>query len=157
MSEDKKEYLAIEDTALKDIGGVLESMETIVEYDVFAVVRSGKELFSFRVSGIDSEVMERCRNESTKMVKSKRLGGVTVPADFNVAKYHSLLIVAATHPDDKKFLWDNKKLRDKAGVLTPWRLVDKVLKPGEKERVVELIEKLSGFDEESVTETIKNS
>jgi hypothetical protein len=153
----KDELLAVEDAALRDISGVLESMETIVEYDTFAVIRGGKELFSFRVSGVDSETMEKYRNESTKMVKSKRLGGITIPTDFNAAKYHSLLIIAATHPEDKKYLWGNKELRDKAGVLTPWQLVDKVLRPGEKERVVELIEKLSGFDEENTIETIKNS
>ena len=71
-----------------------------------------------------------------------------MPADFDSAKFGSMLIVTATHPEDKKFLWDNKDLMQKANVLAPWQLVDKVLLSGEKDRVIELIEYLSGADDE---------
>lgn len=159
MTEDsKKDMLAAEDTILKDVGGVLQAMETITEYDTFKVVRNGKELFSFRVCGLDDEEMERCRDEATKMVKSKRLG-TTVPGDFNSAKFNSLLVYRATHPEDRKWLWDNKELQQKAKVISGWRVIDAVLRYGEKEAVIELIEKLSGMDEDgnSLEETIKNS
>jgi len=162
MSEDnvkygKDELLAVEESVLQDIGGVFQAMDAIEEYDSFKVVRGGKELFSFRVRGLDDEEMEKCRTEATKYVKSKRFGGVTVPADFNAAKYNSLLIVTATHPEDSSaFLWDNKDLQKKAKAITGWQVVDKVLRAGEKERVIELIEKLSGYDEAGLDETIKN-
>lgn len=159
MSEDKslskEEMLAVEETALRDISGVLEAMDTIVKYEPFKVMRNGKQLFSFRVRGLDDGETENCRTEATKFVKSKRLGGVTMPADFNTAKYNSLLIVQATHPEDKEFLWGNKELQKKAKVLAPWQVVDKVLLSGEKGRVIELIEQLSG--EEGTVEAIKNS
>lgn len=159
MSEDnvkygKDELLAMEEAVLKDISGVAKSIDTIIEYESFPVVRNGKKLFSFRVRSLDDEEIERCRTESTKMVKSKRLGGIAIPADFNAAKYNSMLIVAATHPEDRPFLWDNKELQAKAGVITPWQMVDKVLRSGEKSRVIDLIEDLSGED---VVEVIKNS
>ncbi len=161
MSEDKKlskeELLAVEENALQDISGVLQAMDTMEEYESFPVARNGKKLFSFRVRGLDDEETERCRTEATKMVKNRRLGGITVPTEFNAAKHNSLLIVTATHPDDKKFLWDNKDLQKKAMAVTPWQVVDKVLKPGEKDQVIELIEKLSGYDEDSTVEIIKNS
>jgi len=159
MSEDKEKYLAVEETALKDIGGVLEAMETITQYEVFEVVRDGKKLFSFRVRGLDDEEIERCRDQATKSVKDRRLGNLAVPKEFNSAKFNSLMVYKATHPEDKKVLWDNKDLWKKANVVAGWQLVDKVLKRGEKEAVIELIEKLSGYDEEGETteETLKNS
>lgn len=161
MSEKNKEQLLVaEDTILKDVGGVLQAMETITEYDTFSVTRNGKKLFSFRVCGLDDEEMERCRDEATKMVKSKRTG-TAVPSDFNSAKFNSLVVYRATHPEDRKWLWDNKELQQRAKVLTGWRVVDAVLRYGEKEAVIELIEKLSGMDEDTdkdgLEETIKNS
>ncbi len=162
MNEDnkglsKEELLAVEETALQDISGVLQAMDTMEEYEPFKVVRNGKELFSFRIRGLDDEETEKCRTDATKMVKNKRLGGMSVPADFNAAKYSSLLIVAATHPEDKKLIWDNKDLQKRASAVSAWQMVDKVLRSGEKERAIELIEKLSGYDEDGLIETIKNS
>ncbi len=153
----KEELLVVEEAALQDISGVLQAMDTMEEYEPFTVVRGGKELFSFRVRGLDDEEMEKCRTEATKLVKNKKLGGITMPADFNATKHSSLLIIRATHPDDKKLLWDNKELQKKAKVITGWRVVDKVIKPGEKERIIELIEKLSGYDEDGLEEVVKNS
>lgn len=161
MSEDKRlnreELLVIEETALQDISGVLQAMDTMVEYEQFKVVRNGKELFSFRVRGLDDGEMEKCRGDATKLVRNKRLGGMAMPTDFNPAKHSSLLIVAATHPEDREFLWDNKDLQKKAKAVTAWQMVDKVLRSGEKEQVIELIEKLSGYDEDGTAEAIKNS
>jgi hypothetical protein len=156
--ENKKELLAAEDTILKDVGGVLEAMETVTQYDTFPVIRNGKKLFSFRVRGLDDEEMEKCRDESTKMVKNKRLG-VAVPGEFNSAKFNSLLVYYATHPDDRKWLWDNKELQQTAEVLSGWQVVDAVLRYGEKEAVIEMMEELSGRDDdtEGLEGTIKNS
>jgi len=56
-------------------------------------------------------------------------------------------------------LWDNKELWEKANVLACWQLVDKVLKRGEKNEVIELIGGLSGYnseENESRVETLKN-
>lgn len=161
MSEDKKEYLfQNEDTILRDVAGILEAMNIKEEYETFRVKRKEGKSFSFRVRGLTTEEREKCRDESTKMVKNKKLGGIAIPADFDSAKYSFLLIVTATHPEDKKFLWDNKELMQEAKVLTPWQLVDKVLYPGEQDRAIQLIERLSGFDEDDdndLEETLKNS
>jgi hypothetical protein len=155
----KEELLASEETILKDISGVLEAMETVTTYETFEVIRDNKKLFSFRVRGLDDEEIEKCRDQATKTVKDRRLGNLAVPRDFNAAKFNSLMIYTATHPEDRKALWDNKTLWGKAGVVTGWQLVDKVLRRAEKDAVIELIEKLSGYDEgsETLEETIKNS
>jgi len=163
MSEEKKEYLSQnEEVILRDVAGVLEAMETITTYEVFEVVRDGKKLFSFRVRGLDDSEFEKCRDEATKVAKDRRLGSLALPREFNSAKFNSLVICTATHPDDKKAIWDNKDLwaKAKADVVTGWQLVDKVLKRGEKEKCIELIEELSGYsdeDAESTEETLKNS
>ena len=161
MSEEKKDYLIQnEDAILQDVAGVLEAMETIIEYKVFEVIRDGKKLFSFRVRGLDDSEFEKCRDQATKVAKDRRLGSLAVPREFNSAKFNSLVVYTATHPDDKKAIWDNKDLWAKADVVTGWQLVDKVLKRGEKEKCIELIEELSGYsdeDAESTEETLKNS
>lgn len=161
MNEDKKEYLSQnEEAILQDVAGVLEAMETIIEYKLFEVIRDGKKLFSFRVRGLDDSEFEKCRDQATKVAKDRRLGSLAVPREFNSAKFNSLVIYTATHPDDKKAIWDNKDLWAKADVVTGWQLVDKVLKRGEKEKCIELIEILSGYadeDTESAEETLKNS
>lgn len=161
MSEEKKDYIVQnEDVILQDVAGVLEAMETIIEYKVFEVIRDGKKLFSFRVRGLDDSEFEKCRDQATKVAKDRRLGSLAVPREFNSAKFNSLVIYSATHPDDCKAIWDNKDLWAKADVVTGWQLVDKVLKRGEKEKCIELIEELSGYndeDTESAVETLKNS
>jgi len=161
MSEEKKDYLIQnEEVILQDVAGVLEAMETIIEYKVFEVIRDGKKLFSFRVRGLDDSEFEKCRDQATKVAKDRRLGNLAVPREFNSAKFNSLVIYTATHPDDKKAIWDNKDLWAKADVITGWQLVDKVLKRGEKEKCIELIESLSGYadeDAEATEETLKNS
>jgi len=161
MSEEKKDYLIQnEDVILQDVAGVLEAMETIIEYKLFEVIRDGKKLFSFRVRGLDDSEFEKCRDLATKVAKDRRLGSLAVPREFNLAKFNSLVIYTATHPDDKKIIWDNKDLWAKADVVTGWQLVDKVLKRGEKEKCIELIESLSGYadeDAEATEETLKNS
>jgi hypothetical protein len=161
MSEKKKDNVVQnEDVILQDVAGVLEAMETIIEYKVFEVVRDGKKLFSFRVRGLDDSEFEKCRDQATKVAKDRRLGSLALPREFNSAKFNSLVIYTATHPDDKKVIWDNKDLWAKADVVTGWQLVDKVLKRGEKEKCIELIEELSGYsdeDAESTEETLKNS
>lgn len=161
MSEEKKEMLLEnENTILRDVAGVLEAMETITAYEVFEVVRDGKKLFSFRVRGLDDSEFEKCRDQATKVAKDRRLGNLAVPREFNAAKFNSLVIYTATHPEDRRVLWDNKDLWNKAKILAGWQLVDKVLKRGEKDKVIELIEELSGYtdeDAESAEETLKNS
>ncbi len=161
MSEEKKDYIVQNENAiLRDVAGVLEAMETIIEYKVFEVIRDGKKLFSFRVRGLDDSEFEKCRDQATKVAKDRRLGNLAVPREFNSAKFNSLVIYTATHPDDKKVIWDNKNLWAKADVVTGWQLVDKVLKRGEKEKCIELIEELSGYadeDAETTDETLKNS
>lgn len=164
MSEDNMKYgrdelLAREEAALQDIGGVLQAMDTMEEYERFAVVRGGKELFAFRVRGLDDGETEKCRTEATKYTRNRRMGRMAVPTDFNTAKFNSLLINLATHPADRGLLWDNKDLQERAQAVTAWQVVDKVLKAGEKGRVVDLIERLSGFGDDGgdTIDAIKNS
>ena len=159
MDDDKrKEMLTVEDVALKDVGGILEAMETVVHYESYTVTRNDKNLFSFRIRSLDDEEVDKCRDLATKTVKDRRYGSLAVPKDFNAAKFNSLMIYTATHPDDRKILWDNKDLWQRANITTGWQLVDKVLNRGEKEDVLALIERLSGYnDGESTEDTLKNS
>lgn len=148
-----------ESTMLRDVAGALAAMETVTQTAVYEVTRNGKKLFSFTINALDDEQVENCRDQSTKTVKDRRLGNLAVPRDFNSAKFNSLMIYTATVSEDKKVLWDNKALWQKAGVVTGWQLIDKVLLRGEKDAVISLIEELSGYkdeDSESTQTTLKN-
>ena len=83
-----------------------------------------------------------------------------MPEDTDTVGYHTLLIYTATVEEDRKKLWDNKKFWRATGALTGTDMVDKLIPfAGKKQAIIERIEKLSGYDDESedeYEETVKN-
>ena len=75
-------------------------------------------------------------------------------------KYRAALIYKATINEDKEKLWDNKKiweaLRDKGmPIVSPLDVIDYSLKAGEKDEVIDCIDKLSGYND-NLEEVTKN-
>lgn len=116
--------------------------------------------FTFRIRALSEREYDSCRERSTKYQKNRRLGGMRLPEKTDTVGYHTLLIYTATVEEDKKKLWDNKKLWEACNAITGTDLVD-ILIPtaGKKQSIVDEIERLSGFDEEeeaAYNETVKN-
>ena len=86
--------------------------------------------------------------------------GIKLPEDTDRIKYQSAIIYTATVEDDRKNLWDNKKvwnaLRDKGiQIMNGLDVIEYTLKAGEKDRVLEAIDALSGYDT-NLEEVAKN-
>lgn len=127
--------------------GLLEAAaDATEERKTIEIARKGKVLFRFRIRPLSEAEYNACRDKATKYKKNRRLGGIKMPDDTDTARYRSLLIYEATDPEDRKKVWDNKTAWDQLGVISGVQLIDKVLLPGEKEAIIEQIDRLSGFD-----------
>ena len=135
-----------------------EITETLTEP---ITVKVGKTSFDFRIRPLTEKEWDKCRERNTKYQKNRRLGGMKLPESTNTTGYHSDLIYTATVEADKAKLWDNKRLWQAVNAVTGTDMVDKLIPfAGKKQAIVERIELLSGYDEESeeaYEDTVKNS
>lgn len=123
------------------------------------IIRNNKLFFEFEIRGLSDEEYTRCKKKNTKYVRNKQLG-VKMPEDTNTVKYHSALIYSATVESDREKLWDNKKvwnaLESKGfQIMNGLDVIENTLLGGEKDKVIEEIDKLSGY-EDNLEEVIKN-
>lgn len=122
---------------------------------IMRVVRKKVVLFTFRVRPLSEEQYDRCREKNTKYVRNKRIG-VKVPESTNSVRYRSQLIYEATIPEDRAKIWDNKQMWEKLNVASGIDAIDKILMSGEKDKILEQIDAISGFDNNELEETTKN-
>ncbi|NLM86729.1 MAG: hypothetical protein GX171_08565 [Clostridiales bacterium] len=120
----------------------------------------GKTRFRFRIRPLSEKEWDKCRERNTKYQKNRRLGGMRLPESTNTTGYHSDLIYTATVDEDKAKLWDNQKFWSAVNAVTGTDMVDKLIPyAGKKQQVVERIEMLSGYGDESEAdyeEAVKN-
>lgn len=122
-----------------------ETTETYVRIQVPSVAEPETILFSFRVRPLRGEEVERCSDDASQVEVNRRTG-VRQVVDFDSSRFRSLLIYTATHGEDRKAIWDNRKVWQRAGVLSGIEAVDYLLPAGMKEAVANEISRLSGFD-----------
>ena len=120
------------------------------------ITRDGKPYFSFKVHALGEEEANKCRKKYTKYVRNKQIG-IKFAEETDTAKFRSSLIYHATVEEDRIKLWDNQQVWEglrKQGVLvvTALDVIEAVLLGGEKDRVIDEINKLSGFDSENLEE-----
>lgn len=124
------------------------------------IIRNDVLYFAFDIRALGEEEYNKCKTKHTKYVRNKQLG-IKLPEDTNTVKYRSAIIHQATVPADREKLWDNKKIWDAlnekgAQIMNGLDVIEYVLKSGEKDRVIEEIDKLSGYDS-NLEEVAKNS
>ena len=83
-----------------------------------------------------------------------------MPEDTNAVKYRDALIYQATVEEDRAKFWDNKKawevMRDKGlQIMNGLDVIEYSLKAGEKDAVIDEIDKLSGYGS-NLEEVVKN-
>ena len=120
------------------------------------ITSDGKLYFSFKVHALGEEEANKCRKKYTKYVRNKQIG-IKFAEETDTAKFRSSLIYHATVEEDRIKLWDNQQVWEglrKQGVLvvTALDVIEAVLLGGEKDRVIDEINKLSGFDSENLEE-----
>lgn len=160
MNVTSEEMLGNETDILR---GLLEAATDAAEIQqTIEIARRGKVYFRFRIHPLTEAEYNACRDKATKYKKNRRLGGIKMPEEQDNSRYRSLLIYEATVDEDRAKIWNNKKVWDQLDVISGVQLIDKVLLPGEKEAVIEQIDKLSGYDledddsVESIEEIVKN-
>lgn len=115
--------------------------------------------FRFTIRPLAEEEYDRCKKKHTKYVRNKSIG-VKMPEDTNAVKYRDALIYQATVEEDRAKMWDNKKawevMRDKGlQIMNGLDVIEYSLKAGEKDAVIDEIDKLSGYGS-NLEEVVKN-
>jgi len=124
------------------------------------IIRNGKLYFAFDVRALGEEEYDKCKTKNTKYVRNKQLG-IKLPEDTNTVKYRCSLIYQATVEADRAKLWDNKQIWDALNtkglqIMNGLDVIESVLRSGEKDKVIECIDKLSGYDNNNLEEVAKN-
>ncbi len=124
------------------------------------IVREGRLFFAFCIRPLSSEEYEKCRRKHTKYVRNKQLG-MKMAEDTDRVKYQSALIYEATVEEDRKNLWDNRKVWNalnatKDRIMNGLDVIEYTLKAGEKDKILEAIDKLSGYESNNLEEVAKN-
>ena len=160
----------------EEIDGAKESVDDIKEYEgdilnalldsanyatdksemyAIRIIRNNTVMFTFHIRPLSEEEYDQCRKKNTKYVRNRRIG-IKVPEKTNMVRFRSELIYAATIAHDRKLLWDKKEMWDKLGVLSGVDAIDKILKSGEKDKICNQIDKISGYDDDEIEEVEKN-
>lgn len=124
------------------------------------IVREGRLYFAFNIRPLNSKEYEKCRKKHTKYVRNKQLG-MKMPEDTDRIKYQSAIIYEATVDEDKEKLWDNRRVWNainakKDRIMNGLDVIEYTLKAGEKDRILEAIDKLSGYNPNNLEEVAKN-
>lgn len=156
--EDMKTQMRIHEDDF--IQGLIDAASyTSDEVQHIEIARGGRVYFAFDIRPLSEEEYDRCKKKYTKYVRNKQFG-MKLPEETNSVKYRDLLIYTATTEEYKTKLWDNKTiweaLRAKGlQIMNGLDVIEYSLKAGEKDRVLECIDSLSGYDN-NMEEVIKN-
>lgn len=129
------------------LGGLLAAAEFRQDEDEIKeveIARGGRVLFRFHIRPLSEDEYNKCKERYTKYVRNKQLG-IRFPEKTDTIAYRNALIYEATVAEDRERLWNNRDAWRKLDVLTGPDLIGKVLKAGEKDAVLDLIDKISGY------------
>ncbi len=142
------------------IQGLIDAAEfASEETQRIEIIREGRLYFAFNIRPLNSQEYEKCKKKHTRYVRNKQLG-MKLPEDTDRIKYQSAIIYEATVEEDREKLWDNRKVWDalnakKDRIMNGLDVIEYSLKAGEKDKILEAIDKLSGY-ESNLEEVAKN-
>lgn len=123
-------------------------------YRKIQIRRGGVLKFEFRIRPVSEEESLACHDRATKFAPRKK-GQPKREIETNIAKFRSWLIYTATVDEDRTKTWDNKKAQEALDVLQGVDMIDAVLLSGEKDRIIDEINEISGYGDD-MAETAKN-
>ena len=143
------------------IAGLLAAADYENDEDTMKTVRierNGKLFFEFTVHPLGEKEMIRIRKQSTKQYKNP--AGKHLPpidGDIRMDEFRSRKIYAATTDKDKALLWDNPRVKASLkakgkDIIENWEIIDAVLMGGEKYMVSEIIDDISGYNDDEKLE-----
>lgn len=142
------------------IQGLIDAAEfASEETQRIEIIREGRLYFAFNIRPLSSQEYEKCKKKHTRYVRNKQLG-MKLPEDTDRIKYQSAIIYEATVEEDREKLWDNRKVWNalnakKDRIMNGLDVIEYSLKAGEKDKILEAIDKLSGY-ESNLEEVAKN-
>jgi len=123
-------------------------------YRKIQVKRGGVLKFEFRIRPLSEEESLACHDHATKFAPRKK-GQPKREIETNSAKFRSWLIYTATVDEDRAKTWDNRKAQEALNILQGVDMIDAVLLSGEKDRIIDVINEISGYGDD-MDETAKN-
>jgi len=148
---DEKEPLTQEEILMQEsdlLRGLLEldsTKDQAENYRKIQIKRNGAVKIEFRVRPLTEDEQQSCFRGATKGTAKK---GKNASPEVDRSMFRSLLIYLATVSEDRVNLWDNKQALEKMGILRAPEMIDRVLLAGEKDRVIAIIEEISGYIDE---------
>lgn len=143
----QEEMLMSEQDILAGILAVGKESEEGVTTKLIQIRREGKVQFQFRVQILSEDEQQACWKRATKYAKAKP-GQPKKAIETNPSLFRSHMIYAATVAEDRAKVWDNRTAMDAFNIINPVEMVDKLLRPGEKSRVIDEIELLGGYEDD---------
>ena len=136
---------------LLDLG---KTKDEATNYRKIQIKRGGVLKLEFRIRPITEDEVQACSRRATRYAPTKA-GQPKKPIETNSSLFRSYVIYTATVDEDRKKVWDNKQAQAALGVLQGADMIDAVLLAGEKGRVLDTIDEISGFDDD-LEELAKN-
>lgn len=133
-------------TSLLEAAEFKTSEDNITEAEI---KRNGKVLFSVHLHPISEPDARFARKKATTYMpnpNNKKLP--PIEKEHNTALFSSWLIYLATTEEDQQKIWGNPAIMQKYGLMEPVEGVDKLLTYGEKQRMADLVAKISGMDDD---------
>ena len=150
----QEEILMDENAMLRGLIEAGKEKDDESTYRKIQIKRAGTLKFVFRVRPVSEEESIKCHDHATKFAPRKR-GQPKREIETNTSLVRSWLIYTATVDEDRKKLWDNKKAQEALNVLQGVEMIDAVLLSGEKDRIIDVINEISGYGDD-MEETAKN-
>ena len=141
----KEEVLQNEDSLLR---GLLEAGSYKDDEEFrrkIEIKRGGKTLFSFTVRPLDEEEEIACYRKATPKIPNP--AGKHLPkvdGKTNTAAMRSWKIYTATIAEDQQRIWNNAQYKQQKGLITPIEVIDSLLRSGDKDAVLAVIDQISG-------------
>ena len=144
----EEEVLMKESDILAGLLALSEEKNDEALYSKIRIKRKGKLTLEFRVRPISEEESQQCFRNATKYAKSKP-GQPKVAIETDAALNRSYIIYTATVDEDRVKVWDNPRAKQKMDIIHGVDMIDRVLLFGEKDRVISVIDEISGFTDET--------
>lgn len=141
----KDEVLQNEDSLLRGLIEAGNFKNDATFHKKIEIKRGDRTLFSFTVRPLSEEEEIACSRQATKQIPHPngiKFGAIDGKTD--IAKYRSLKIYTATIEEDRARIWDNKQFQMQFDVMTGVEMIDKVLRSGDKDIVIDVIRRISG-------------
>lgn len=153
-NQTQEDILMNEDALLRGLIEASKEKDSESAYKRVQIRRNGVLKFEFRIRPVSEKESLACHDHATKFAPRKR-GQPKREIETNQALFRSWLIYTATVNEDRAKTWDNKKAQQALNVIQGAEMIDVVLLSGEKDRIIDLINEISGYSDDT-EETAKN-